>query len=151
MAALLASLVASGGLAAYRFGRGRKDAEPVVGSVVRGARLRALPGGWKVGASVGDVWSECPLVDLERGIDHPLPAARASDAPPPFSAKARSKVGVGEQAIDRGAERERISRRHEESCDLMLDELGEPANRARNDGPAVRHRFRTGEPETLSS
>ena len=110
-----------------------------------------LPGGWKLGASAADAWSKCPLVGLERGIDHPLPAARASDAFPPFSAKLGPEVGVGEQTIDRGAERERISRRHEESCDLMLDELGEPANRTRHDGPAVRHRFRTGEPETLPS
>ena len=65
-------------------------------------------------------------------------------------AEAPSQVPVGEQHLERSAERLDVARRHRQARLAVDDQVAEPADVACDDRTPVRHRLRAGDAEAFA-
>jgi hypothetical protein len=82
---------------------------------------------------------------------HALPVAELGDVLTCGTPEPAAEVFIGQQPVDRGAQRPGIARRDEKAGLAVLDEVAKPTHGARHDRSPVRHRLGAGDAESLDA
>src|SRR5919204_5956483 len=130
----------------HGYGLSEKSARALRGTATSAsARARSAAKRAITGSLARDAKARLRCVRTESRRGHALPRAALGHALAGRPAQAPPQHRVGEQPLERRAQAGDVARLDEEAGHAVLDELGDPADRARHDGPPVRHRLEDAE------